>query len=1310
MATLVLSAAGAAIGGAFGGSVLGGISAVSVGRLAGALVGNAIDQRIMGQGADAVETGRIDRYRINGASEGRALARVYGRMRVGGQVIWASRFTEHVSTSGGGGGGKGSPSQAVHHTYSYSVSLALALCEGEISNVSRVWADGQEIASTSLNMRVYPGTHDQLPDPKLEAVEGEGAVPAFRGTAYVIIEDLDLTPYGNRIPQFSFEVSRPSPVGQEDANIEPSQATQAVALIPGTGEYALATSPVYYQNGPGSQWPANLNAPSGQTDFVTATEALTQELPNCQAASLIVSWFGNDLRCGSCDIRPLVEKADYDGSMPWTVAGGGRSAALAVPVQDDRPVYGGTPADASVLQSIAHMKAQGLAVMYYPFILMDQLEGNGLADPWSDSADQPVLPWRGRITLSEAPGQPGSPDGTSTADTEVAAFFGTARASDFTVENGSVTYTGPQEWKYNRFILHQAALCAAAGGVDSFCIGSEMRSLTWIRGSAGQFVAVHQLVALAAEVRSLLGPDVKIGYAADWSEYFGYQPQDGSGDRYFHLDPLWADTNIDFIGIDNYMPLSDWREGEDHADAEWESLYALDYLQANIEGGEGYDWYYHSPEAEAAQIRTDITDGAHDEPWIYRYKDIRNWWLNDHHERINGTRQAEATAWIPQSKPIWFTELGCAAIDKATNQPNKFLDPKSSESTLPKFSNGMRDEYIQLQYLKAMYAYWGDETHNPVSAEYNGAMIDMSRAFVWAWDTRPFPRFPRNDALWSDGVNFDKGHWISGRSTHRSLSSVVREICERAGLTDFDVSDLHGVVRGYIVEDITEPRKALQPLILHYGFDAIEREGKLLFKMRGANSISTVTPIHTTEHPEVEGPFHRNRMADAEMVGRVRVNFIEALGDFAAQTEEAVMPGDDTPTVSHTEMNLSLLRGEGRQAAEKWLAESRIAQDTVRFALPLSMMSLGAGDVIALQEDGAPEQRYRIDQVELGTQLLIDAVRVEQSVYDLSDIEEEASNLSSFVPPVPVQPLFMDLPLLTGDEHPHAPHLAIAARPWPGTVAVYDSSSESNFALNQLIPTRATVGVLESELPIATPGLWDRGAPLQVRLISGALESISEEALLNGVNVALIGDGTPDNWEVIQFQTAELSANMTYQLSMRLRGQAGTDALGQSTWPVGSWFVLLDGIPDQISLKSSLRDVMRHFRIGPAQRPLDDASYVEFSAAFKGNGLRPYAPAHLRTSVASGGDVTAHWIRRTRIDGDRWDLPEVPLGEESESYRVQVWQAGELLRTEVVNAPEWTYSASQQAADGASGFVELNVAQVSARYGAGLSARHILQL
>lgn len=75
----------------------------------------------------------------------------------------------------------------------------------------------------------------------------------------------------------------------------------------------------------------------------------------------------------------------------------------------------GLPADAAVIEAIQGMRAAGKRVMFYPFILMDQLDGNLLPNPWTGDDGQPHLPWRGRITLSVAPGMDGSPDGTATA-------------------------------------------------------------------------------------------------------------------------------------------------------------------------------------------------------------------------------------------------------------------------------------------------------------------------------------------------------------------------------------------------------------------------------------------------------------------------------------------------------------------------------------------------------------------------------------------------------------------------------------------------------------------------------------------------------------------------------------------------------------------------------------------------------------------------------------------------------------------------------------------------------------------------------
>jgi hypothetical protein len=1343
MATVILSAAGAALGGSVGGSILG-LSMAAVGRFAGAVIGRSIDQRLMGQGSDTVETGRVNRLRLTGTGEGDAIAQVYGRMRVAGQVIWATEFRETSTTSGGGG--KGAPSRPKVTRYSYSLSLAVALCEGEISTVGRIWADGIEISPDDLTLRVYTGSRDQLPDPKIEAVEGAGTVPAYRGTAYVVIEDLDLSPYGNRVPQFTFEVSRPVPADQPGAETAPTYAIRGTALLPGSGEYALATTAANIVYGPGSQQPANVNSPSGKTDFLTSLGQMQGELKGLKSSSLIVSWFGDDLRCAQCSIRPKVEQARYDsGNMPWQVGDLTRQTAELVPTDaDDRQVYGGTPTDQAVIEAIQALNDAGTDVMYYPFILMDQMQGNGLPDPYSDAENQPVLPWRGRITTSVAPNLDGSPDGTAAAEAEVAAFFGTATAADFQDQppaeaegftgwvagsEGSepqspqvvatanelieysgtrivtpITYSGPDEWGYRRFILHQAALCAAAGGVESFCIGSEMRGLTLIRGQNNSFPAVQALIDLAAEVRILLGPDVKISYAADWSEYFGYQPQDGTGDRFFHLDPLWADPNIDFIGIDNYMPLSDWRDGTDHLDAqEAETIYDLDYLRSNIEGGEGYDWYYGSANARDAQIRTPITDDDHGEQWIWRYKDIRNWWQNLHFERIGGVRQPDPTAWAPRGKPIRFTEYGCAAVDKGTNQPNKFLDPKSSESTLPHFSDGRRDELIQQQFLRAFLGYWNNPANNPQSDVYEGAMLDMDHAFAWAWDMRPYPYFPNNRALWSDGENYTRGHWLNGRISSRTLASVIDEICLRTGLNYCDTSRAHGLVRGYTVDQVSEARSALQPLMLRYGFDAVDRDGRLRFVMRDGQTDRIIELDTLVRDPERDGVLEETRGSTVELAGRVRLRFVEADGDFEVIAEEAILPDDATHAVSTSEFPLAMTRAEGRQTVERWLSEARVATDTLQLTLPPSQLDTGAGDVIAIPE-GQGRGLFRIDRADqmAGAQKL-EAVRIEPESYRPANFEDEATTLRPFVPPAPVAPFFLDLPLLTGDEVPHAPHLAVTARPWPGSVALYASDEDANYTLNSLVTARTPVGVLETALFPAAPGRIDRGAALQVRMLAGGLESVSDLGLLNGGNLCAIGDGTPDGWELVQFRDAELVDTDTYLLRHRLRGQVGTER--SDPWPEGSYLVRLDGTAEQIDLAEAKRGLARYYRIGPAGRPVDDPSFSAVRLAFDGLGLRPLSPVHLQLKPGAGGDLSLSWTRRTRIDGDRWDIAEVPLGEDKEEYVVRVVQEGTVIRQVNTPTPVWTYGAAAQAADALSGPYELQVAQVSSRFGPGRFAR-----
>ena len=116
--------------------------------------------------------------------------------------------TETNSASGGKGGG-GSVTSTTR-SYIYFASFAVGLCAGAISSVDRVWANGKlvhDASSSLLDMTVYLGNETQVPDDRIESALGVGFVPAYRGMSYAVINRLNLSEYGNQIPNLQFEVT-----------------------------------------------------------------------------------------------------------------------------------------------------------------------------------------------------------------------------------------------------------------------------------------------------------------------------------------------------------------------------------------------------------------------------------------------------------------------------------------------------------------------------------------------------------------------------------------------------------------------------------------------------------------------------------------------------------------------------------------------------------------------------------------------------------------------------------------------------------------------------------------------------------------------------------------------------------------------------------------------------------------------------------------------------------------------------------------------------------------------------------------------
>ena len=1310
MASLILSTAGSAIGGAVlpqGLSILGTtISGAAIGGALGSVAGSFIDQALFARSGVTREGPRLADLNVQASTEGAPIPRLYGRGRLAGQVIWATKFKETISTRevGGGGKGGGGGSSSTVQEYSYSASLAIGLAEGPITRIGRVWADGKPLSLNSTTHRVYRGSEIQNPDSLIEAVEGAGKVPAYRGIAYIVLENLELAPFGNRVPQLTFEIFRSL------SDVE--KGIKAVAINPGSTEFGYDTVAQRQVLGAGVSRSENVNNAEAIPDWTLAINQLEETCVNCDAASLVVSWFGDDLRCGVCTIRPKVENHEKITTPNfWQVSDLTRATAQTVSTVDGRPAFGGTPSDLSVVRAIQDLKARGLRVLFYPFLLMDIPAGNTLTDPYTGAASQPVYPWRGRMTSDPAPGQPGTPDKTVAAANQVAVFFGSAAVSDFVIVGEAVGYTGPAEWSFRRMVLHYAHLCKAAGGVDAFVIGSELRGLTQLRDSATTYPTVAQLKTLAADVSSVLGATTKISYAADWSEYFGHQPTDGSNDVFFHLDPLWADANIDFIGIDNYMPLSDWRDGTAHLDAQAgvPNIYDLDYLKSNIAGGEGYDWFYASDADRTAQIRTTITDGAHNKPWVFRYKDLKSWWSNQHFNRPGGVESISPTAWTPQAKPIWFTETGAPAVDKATNQPNVFVDPKSSESELPHFSNANRDDYIQRRFIEAVTSYW-DTGHadyvagsNPISSVYSAPMVDIANMYLWTWDARPYPAFPQATAVWSDGPNWKLGHWITGRLGAAPLSDLVTTMLADVGFTSADAAGLTGVVDGFVIDRIMSPRQAIEPLMLAFFFDAVETGGLIRMRHLGSAPVATLDPADLVVEEEQAAPgYLLTRGQETELPVSVKFTYIDGVADYRQAAVESRRLVVGSQRVVSGALPIVLRQDQAQIIADIWLQNIWVGRESATLKLSPSRLALDPGDVVTLTlSDG--DRDIRLTSLTDTVAREVRATVTEASVFGPLAAPDRAflpSTGTSYGAPYVK---FMDLPVLTGKETPHAPRIAASATPWPGGVAVYRSATSAGFQLDRIVGLPAIMGTTLTDLQAGPTSRWDYANTLTVKIAGGALASADRLTVLAGANTAAV-ENVDGEWEILQFQTADLTGTDEYQLSGLLRGQAGTETAMRTPVAAGASWVLIDAAVEELGLTVAERGLTFNWRYGPAPLGLDDATYVTESRSFAGVGLRPLSPVHVRAARQANGDISLSWIRRTRIDGDSWEAVEVPLAEENELYDITIMSGATPIRTLTATTPSALYVAADQISDfGSSTFPTLSlvVYQVSQAFGRG---------
>ena len=1195
-----------------------------------------------------IEGRKLDAFQILSSGEGTAIARVFGRMRIGGHVIFADKVREIATSEQNGGKGAGQTSVR-RVTFNYSISFAVGLCQGPISQIGRIWADGKELDQSLFSFRLNTGEFDQAPDPLLQEMMGDTDVPAFRGLAYVVFLDFDLSAFGNRLPQLSFEV-----FGKQD---DFSDILPAISIIPGATEFGYDPIPHARYIGHGRAQAENTHVSANRSDWSVSLDQLKNTCPNIKWVSLVVTWFGDDLRLGSCRVMPRVEsyrRITYPTQ--WSVAGLERHTAYQVSQIDGRPAFGGTPSDESVIRSIRDLKARGYKIMFYPFIMMDIPKDNHLPAP-SGEGFQPAYPWRGEISAVAHSGTPEEILEANKADID----------SFVAGDNGS--------WGLTHMISHYATLCKDAGGVDAFIIGSELRGVSRTPGPDGEYPFAQHLINLASIVKGSL-PNARVSYAADWSEYGRQVTADQR--EVFPLDAFWASHNCDFIGIDAYFPLSDWREGDVHLDAGngASSIYDIGYLQSQIRGGEQFDYYYKSDADRDAQVRTPLRSSS-DNPHLSRLKDIKAWW-SQYHSIRSETGEVAHSPWVPQSKPIWFTEIGCPAVDKGSNQPNLFPDIRGGEEGLPHYSSGARDDYIQRQYLRAFIEFYREASHNPTSSIYAGSMIAADGFFAWAWDARPYPAFPYAADIWTDAPNWQTGHWLNARLSSANVDNLIHHFLGDDVRLEGLPSEL--AIDGYVVNRVQTRKDSLQPLLEVFGLDIV-----------GGDNGVRVVPRSTIHHAEIskadlvtsnEGPSMQYFTDEAHRIPNILyVHYFKSHAAYELAVAVARRPEGRAPimrfSVPMVMSDVQAVRVAERLLQELWGERSRLNLHVSR-----AFSWLDPCDIIRFE--GVD---WRITSIEFGATVRLEMVRHASWLYGINGerqprFNSEMTQESPYTSPAVYMPflILLDLPA----DWPARPRTALwpagvplcaaTGQPFPNDILVTNSSH--SWQLNGL--RQSVIGETLDALTSAPSGRWVANGGLRIRLFGGIFSSLLHDHVLNGGNVLAIQ--TSRGWEILQFQNAELIDEDTYLLNNFLRGQAGSISMMDETLPAGAVCVLIDDRLTPLPFELSNIPPVLDYAYGPDHMDRNSYAWQRTQYTLQRIGVRPLAPVHFKATNQSDA-VLLSWVRCSRLGGDDFESADIPIGETQEQYRLIIYADGQQIRVHKGSVCAWSYSAADISAD-----------------------------
>jgi hypothetical protein len=1290
MARLVLGAVGAGIGGFMGGSI-----GASIGWSVGAALGGLVDppDAIKQQGP------RLGDLKLQASSYGAPIPVVYGAVRVAGNVIWASEIRETATTTSEGG--KGGP-EVETTTYTYAVDVAISIGEGELVGVSRMWANNQLVANFSTtntdiaeSVVFYSGTETQLPDPTMEAALGVGRVPAYRGQAYIVFENLQLADYGNRVPNFEFEVAvggtfegpklvdtgLPAYGGTEFKFIDNLGSIWAYVGTSQISRYnlksgvRLTTRSIY----------SSLNTPISANAFLQPSAVSELGTLVCRRAG---SNTGNSYLSPSgaeeyTSFRPPPPQPPDPRECQLQLAGAGTGFVV---YSDKITVY-------SVYTSVFVFE-EGVNVVSYPGVYSQGFKYTDSAGIAFDNTSAVSLSLTTkRLNISGAAAlvlvQPSSisinPFGGNVAcklNSSGLSIFATGEP--YINANGIVADSEGNYYVLNTTTkkIHKFLQTSPNAFTNSLTLDTTTVMPSWnpnVKIPSGKKVMVVQYNTSAS-------PTVN-GYRIGLIDlvtmsFISSCAAPTNGLQLFESDSgtdivAGIDSNTNTIKLVNYTPRFTASDDETTA-----SLAAIVSDLCERSG------------LSASQI--DVTA-------LEPYK-VRGYALS---------RQASARANIAQLQQAYFfdavesdhkikfvprTQRPAVTIDAdelgayaAGGQPSELLEVRrGQEVELPsRVSVTYPDQTFDYQ-LKTQNAQRLLTASVVESAEALAVVLSADEARSVANRALYFAHIERTRFAFGTSKKYlylEPTDVVTINGPNKSYIARLQTASTSGGLIQWEAIAAAGTGAAINAPVIISPLGAGAVAGVAFAYTILATNTPTSYSATGLPAGLTLN----TSTGAITGTVAASGTAVATITAT------NASGSGKSPLTITTTASAVAPTITSA-ATINAKVGALVNAFLSATGTSPIAWAVTSGQLPVGLSlntSTGAITGTPTTEGTASFTVRAANGTAPNATLAMTAI-----------VQASGQSPIDVVVPGATYAQYLDIPLLRDKDDGAGFYVALTAAtaPWSGATVLQSADGLSYTSLASAFSSAAS-GFATTQLGAGfNTNMIDEASSVTVYINgSGTLASITTDELLNGGNACVIGG------EILCFGTATLVAAQTYRLSRFIRGLFGTEA-AQATHPGGDAFVMLNGggVVRVAGTTAQIGQPLQYKSITNGQK-LNTAAAVPFTNSAA--GLKPLSPVLVNASKQPNGDFIVRWTRRGRIDAGWRSTVDVPLGETVEEYDLELYTSGLpniLRRTARVTAPTYTYTLAQQVADAGSGIaagaLSHRVYQISSAVGRGFGS------